>query len=208
MESMAREDLFVNEDTAPSMPSTDNADQQLGNVACPAPMFENDVQGMTIDDNDPYYCCAAHRLCQSIGNQTSQFCINVYFNQSVHLFCAEYLMEQKPVKDLLYISAKDLTKEGKERWKKTKASEKENVVFCILCEAKMKAVKVVAEAMKLAKESNKRQLASLGRAPKKKMKSTKATAGIICERAAWLHLRHSYTYLRKLRKQKPTLDIR
>jgi hypothetical protein len=33
-------------------------------------------------------------------------------------FCAEYLMEQKPVEDLLYISAKDLTKEGKERWKK------------------------------------------------------------------------------------------
>jgi hypothetical protein len=45
----------------------------------------------------------------------------------------------------------------------------------------MKAVKVLAEAVKLAKESNKRQLASLGRALKKKMKSTKATTGIICE---------------------------
>ena len=106
---MAREDLFVNEDRAPSTPSTDNADQPLGNVARPAPMFENDAQGMTIDDNDPYYSCAAHRLCRSIGNQTSQFCICVNCNQSVHLFCAEYLMEQKPVKDLLYISAKDLT---------------------------------------------------------------------------------------------------
>jgi hypothetical protein len=64
---------------------------------------------------------------------------------------------------------------------KTKVSKKENVVFCILCEAKMKTVKISAEAKKLAKESNKGQSASLDRAPKKKMKSTKATAGIIRE---------------------------
>ena len=36
-------------------------------------------------------------------------------------------------------------------------------MFCILCEAKMKAVKVLAGALKIAKESNKRQSASLGR---------------------------------------------
>ncbi len=54
-------------------------------------------------------------------------------------------------------------------------------MLCILCEAKMKAVKVLAEAVKLVKESNKRQSASLGRAPKKKMKVTKATAGFIRE---------------------------
>ena len=46
----------------------------------------------------------------------------------------------------------------------------------------MKAVKLSTEAKKLAKLADKRQSASLGKAaPKKKMKSTKATTGIIRE---------------------------
>jgi len=58
------------------------------------------------------------------------------------------------------------TKEGKARWKKTSLDEKDKVAICILCSAKMKAVKVSAEAKKLSK----RQLASSGEAaPKKKM---------------------------------------
>jgi hypothetical protein len=77
-----------------------------------------------------------------------------------------------------YISIQDFTKDGKARWKKTSASEKDNVAFCILCLAKMKAVKVSVEAKKLAK----RQSASSGKAaPKKRTKSTKATTGIIRE---------------------------
>jgi hypothetical protein len=97
----------------------------------------------------------------------------------VHLFCAEYLIEQMPVAEhTSFISVQDFTKEGKARWKKISSSEKDNVAFCIICSAKMKAVKVSVEAKKLAK----RQLASSGKAaPKKKIKSTKATTGIIRE---------------------------
>jgi hypothetical protein len=135
----------------------------------------------TLEDtnNDPYYRCAAHRLCRSMGDQTSQFLMCINCNEPVHLFCAEYLIEQTPVAEhTSYISVQDFTKEGKARWKKTASSEKDNVAFCILCSAKMKAVKVSVEAKKLAK----RQLASSGKAaPKKKIKSTKATTGIIRE---------------------------
>ena len=135
----------------------------------------------TLDDtnDDPYYRCAAHRLCRSMGDQTSQFLMCINCNQPVHLFCAEYLIEQTPVAEhTSYISVQDFTKDGKARWKKTSSSEKDNVAFCILCSAKMKAVKVSVEAKKLAK----RQLASLGKAaPKKRLKSTKATTGILRE---------------------------
>ena len=88
-------------------------------------------------------------------------------------------MEQKPVnKDTLYITVQDFTKERKARWKKTLSDEKVNVAICILCSAKMKAIKVSAGAKKLSK----RQSAGLGKAaPKKKMKSMKATTGIIRE---------------------------
>jgi hypothetical protein len=44
-------------------------------------------------------------------------CINC--NISAHLFCAEYLQFQNPVEELHVIAIKDLTKEGKLRWKKT-----------------------------------------------------------------------------------------
>jgi len=67
---------------------------------------------------------------------------------------------------------------GEGALEETSSDEKDNVAFCILCSVKMKAVKVSAEAKKLAK----RQLASSGKAtPKKKMKYTKATTGIIRE---------------------------
>jgi hypothetical protein len=72
----------------------------------------------------------------------------------------------------------------------------------------MKAVKVSAEAVKLAKESNKRQSASLGRAPKKKMKSTKATAGIIRELHRLAAFQAQLYIFTKVEKTKADIDIR
>jgi hypothetical protein len=123
-------------------------------------------------------------------------CINC--NKPVHLFCAEYLIEQTPVAEhTSYISVQDFTKEGKARWKKTLSADKDDVAFCILCSAKMKAVKVSVEANKLAK----RQLASSGKsAPKKKMKSMKATTRIIRELrhlAAFQAQRYIFTKVEK-----------
>ena len=165
--SMPRDDLLLNQDTDPSTP------------------LSKSVQGKTHDDkDDPYYRCAAHRLCLSMGDQTSQLLMCINCNQPLHLFCAEYLMEQKPVnKDpTFYISVRDFTKEGRARYKKTSSSEKDNVVFCILCSAKMKAVKVSAKAVKLAKLAGKHQSANTGKAaPKKEMRSTNTTTGIIRE---------------------------
>jgi hypothetical protein len=90
-------------------------------------------------------------------------------------------MEQNPVKDLYYITVKDLTKEGMMRWKKTSACEKQNITFWILCQAKVKAVKFLAQAMKVAEKASKRKSAGNGSAAKKKVKCTKAPAAIIHE---------------------------
>ena len=99
-------------------------------------------------------------------------CINC--NKPVHLFCADYLIEQKPVdKDTLYITVQDFNKEGKVCWNKTLSDEKDNVTFCILCSAKIKGDKVSAEAKRPAKC----QSASSSKAPKKKMKSMQASTG-------------------------------
>ncbi len=59
--------------------------------------------------------------------------------------------------------------------------DKQNVMFCILCQAKAKAVKVLAQAMKVAEKASKRKSASNGNAAKKKVKCTKALATIIRE---------------------------
>jgi hypothetical protein len=79
-------------------------------------------------------------------------------------------MEQNPVKDLYYITVKDLTMEGVKQWKKTPVGEKQNVTFCILCQAKVKAVKVSAQAMKVAEKESKRKSARNSSAAKKKPK--------------------------------------
>ena len=68
-------------------------------------------------------------------------------------------MEQNPVKDLYYITVKDLTKEGMMQLKKTPVCEKQNVIFCVLCQAKVKAVKILAQAMKVAEKASKRKSA-------------------------------------------------
>ena len=61
-------------------------------------------------------------------------------------------MEQKPVDgNTSNITAQDFIKEGKSHWKKISADEKDNIVICILCLAKMKAIKVLAKAKKLSK---------------------------------------------------------
>ena len=115
-------------------------------------------------------------------------------------------MEQKPVnEDTSYITVQDFTKEGKARWKKTSSDEKVNVAICILCSAKMKAIKVSAEAKKLSKH----QSASSGKAaPKKEMKSTKATTGIIRELHHLAAFQAQLYIFTKVEKLKPLLDIR
>jgi hypothetical protein len=107
---------------------------------------------------DPFFRCVANRLCRSVGDETSQMLICINCNISAHLFCNEYLQPQNPVEELHVIALKDLSKEGKLRWKKIPASEKNNVVFCILCQAKIKAVKVFASAAKLVEKESKRKV--------------------------------------------------
>ncbi len=76
---------------------------------------------------------------------------------------------------------KDLTKEGVKRWKKTPVGEKQNVMFCVLCQAKVKAVKVSAQAMKVAEKESKWKSAGNGSAAKKKPKCMMAHVAIIRE---------------------------
>ena len=181
------------QDLAPSMLSTSPAASH---------------HGQALDDNhDPFFRCAANRLCRSMGDQTSQFlnCINC--NQLAHLFCAEYLIGQTPVDDeTSYITVKDFSKEGKARWRKTLSNEKDNIAFCILCSAKIKAVKVSAEAQKLAKRKSGNLV--VNSTPKKKVKSTKATTAIIRELRRVAAIQARYIYSQKWRNQKQICGMR
>jgi hypothetical protein len=115
-------------------------------------------------------------------------------------------MEQNPVKDLYYITVKDLTKEGMMRWKKTPACEKQNVMFCVLCQAKVKAVKMSAQAMNVAEKASKRKSVVNGSAAKKKVKCMKAPTAIIRK------LRHLAAFQAQLyifnKAEKSKADIR
>ena len=139
-------------------------------------------------------------------------CINC--NISAHLFCAEYLQFQNPVEELHVIALKDLSKEGKLRWKKTPPSEKNNVVFCILCQAKIKAVKVSASAAKLGEKESKRKekedskCKSIGKfSPPKKPRSAKASAHIIRELCHVAAFQAQLILFTKVDKTKKTTEM-
>ena len=71
-------------DAAPSTPPS---------KAAPAPSMplSKAALGNILDDNnDPFYRCAAHRLCLSMDNQTSQFLMCINCNQCIHLFCTTH----------------------------------------------------------------------------------------------------------------------
>ena len=59
--------------------------------------------------------------------------------------------------------------------------EKQNITFCILCQAKVKAVKILAQAMKVEEKESKRKSARNGSPAKKKPKCMKAPVAIICK---------------------------
>ena len=82
-------------------------DSKLGDLVCLPSMFD----GEKMIDN-PNFVCVALKLCQSVGNQTSMMSICINCNLSAHHFCAEYLSEQSPVEEHLYITPKDFTKDG------------------------------------------------------------------------------------------------
>jgi hypothetical protein len=74
-------------------------------------------------------------------------------------------------------------------------------MFCILCQAKIKAIKVSAQVTKLAEKAIKQKSSfSVGDTSRKKTKSMKATVGIIlklrCLAAFWSQL-HIFTKVEK-----------
>ncbi len=127
-------------------------------------------------------------------------------NKLAHHFCAEYWSEQNPVKPHLVITMKDLSKGGKLRLKNTPSTQKCDVMFCILCESRWKAIKVSAAA-KIAAKKSKRPIEqsstpSEQRASTKKKKASATTASFaviweLCRVAAFYSQVYSFTKVEK-----------
>ena len=82
-------------------------DTELEDLDCLPSMFD----GETVI-NDHNFVCAALELCRSVGNQTSMMSICINCNLSSYHFCTNYLSEQSPGEEHLYITPKDFTKDG------------------------------------------------------------------------------------------------
>jgi hypothetical protein len=152
----------------------------------PSSMFDREAAVAFAEkavDEDPDYVCAAGQFCRSVGDHTSSRSPCVNCNELAHHFCAEYWSEQNPVEPHLVITIKDLSKGGKIRLKNTPSAQKCDVMFCILCESRWKAMKVSAAAKIAAKKSSKRPQSSSTppseqRAPTKKKKASATTAPV------------------------------
>jgi hypothetical protein len=81
--------------------------------------------------------CAACQLCCDPNSDTDDypFCMNC--NGEAHTICTEQMNFQTPVSDKLVITHLDFSCVGRERYKKTPLAHRHNVVFCLLCKARM-----------------------------------------------------------------------
>jgi hypothetical protein len=174
------------EETTPIAPAgqEETADiSSTGDTVRPSSMFDREAAVAFAENavDDPDYVCAAGQFCRSVGDHTSSRSPCVNCNELAHHSCAEYWSEQNPVEPHLVITIKDLSKGGKIRLKNTPSAQKCNVMFCILCESRWKAMKVSAAAKIAAKKSKRPQSSSTPsdqRAPTKKKKASATTAPV------------------------------
>jgi hypothetical protein len=174
------------EETTPIAPAgqEETADiSSTGDTVRPSSMFDQEAAVAFAENavDDPDYVCAAGQFCRSVGDHTSSRSPCVNCNELAHHSCAEYWSEQNPVEPHLVITIKDLSKGGKIRLKNTPSAQKCNVMFCILCESRWKAMKVSAAAKIAAKKSKRPQSSSTPsdqRAPTKKKKASATTAPV------------------------------
>jgi hypothetical protein len=104
------------------------------NRTCQPSMFD------PVKDDSPI--CYALQLCCTPNATNEELVICINCNRQAHKICTKQLSFQKSVDDNFVITSKDFSKMGKERLKKTPVSEKQDVVFCILCKAQILQVEV------------------------------------------------------------------
>jgi hypothetical protein len=112
-----------------SASADDDDDDVLPIMGCT--MFEDP----DLDDTAP--SCVAGLLCCNPNSDTDEYCLCMNCNGEAHTICTEHLNFQAPADDKLVITPKDFCNMGKERFKKTPLSHHQNVVFCLLCKARM-----------------------------------------------------------------------
>ena len=159
-----------------------------GDTVRPSSMFDREAAVAFAENaiDDPDYVCAAGQFCRFVGDHTSSRSPCVNCNELAHHSCAEYWSEQNPVEPHLVITIKDLSKGGKICLKNTPSAQKCDVMFCILCKSRWKAMKVSAAAKIAAKKSKRPQSSSTpsdqrARTKKKKASATTAPVAVIRE---------------------------
>ena len=102
--------------------------EEEGNVPLPS----NDL-----DEDDMATLCTALQLCCGPNSESDNYRLCMNCNKKAHTICTKQLNFQSPASDKLVITHRDFCHMGKERYKKTPQSNRQNVVFCQLCKARM-----------------------------------------------------------------------
>ena len=134
--------------------------------------------------------CCVDRFCRSVDNQLSdrQVCINC--NCIAHLVCSKLLQFQTPVDINFVVSPKDLTNVAKSRIKAIPKSDHDKFHFCILCQAKIKVIKV----KKLARKSTPgppRKSPANAKLPTKLFAELRRLAEFHCQAYVFLHFKNT-----------------
>ena len=87
------------------------------------------------DNDDIALVCAACQESCNPNSDTEEYCFCINCNKEAHTICTEQMDFQTLALDKFVITQNDFNNMGKERFKKTPTSKRQNVVFCLLCKA-------------------------------------------------------------------------
>jgi hypothetical protein len=104
------------------------------NTTCLPSMFD------PVEEDSPI--CYALQLYSAPNATNEELVICIDCNCQAHKNCTKQLSFSQYIDDNLDITLRDFSKMGKEGLKKTPVREKQDVVFCILCQACILQVKV------------------------------------------------------------------
>ena len=163
-----------------------------------------------LDGDDIAPVCTAHQLCCNLNSNTKEYCFCINCNKEAHTICTVQMDFQTPALDKFVITQNNFNNMGKERFKRTPTSKRQNVVFCLLCKARMIRKKLhpnkkLAPKKKLPSSD---WSTSTPRQPKKG-KTIGPLAGLLrnlCKVAAYHYQRIVFTVVNKTSDKKACID--
>jgi hypothetical protein len=192
--AMTMLDPYQLEEAQKGTMASDSAGIVVANSSTPSAAASSVIDNVLVCHpfGDADFECAAQQFCRDTNHAdvTSEQVMCINCNVLAHCFCSENLNEQSPIELEFVVTYKDIGCSGKTCFRNILVRQQNTIVFCILCQNRIKAKKVESTSSK--RKIPPEKVGAV--APRKKKKDSMAFAAIIRE-LRWCAAYFSLSYI-------------